>query len=105
LSTDLTSLFPVPTLILVWIATLAIAGGPLLWTSLNYRPVRRREILQGMANLVATGSWLTLGIAAVNAHERGLISVLTSIFAMAFLLAGAGGSSLLIARLCPAEQS
>ena len=93
-----------PTLILVWIATLAIAGGPLVWR-LNYRPVTRCEILQGVANLVATGSWLTLGIAAVNAHERGLISVLTSIFAMAFLLAGAGCSSLLIARLCPAEQS
>jgi len=105
LSTDLTSLFHVPTLILVWIATLAIAGGPLLWRFLNYRPVRRSEILQGVANLVTTGSWLTLGIAAINAHERGLISVLTSIVAMAFLLAGVGGSSLLIARLCPDEQS
>ncbi|WP_375309679.1 hypothetical protein WHZ77_20955 [Bradyrhizobium sp. A5] len=103
--TDLSSLFHVPTLILAWIATLAIAGGPLLWRFLNYRPVTRCEILQAVANVVATGSWLTLGLAAINAHERGLISVFTSVLVMAFLFAGAAGASSLSARWCPDKRS
>lgn len=102
---SLTSLFYVPTLILVWIFTLAFAGGPLLWRFLNYRPVTRRAVVQAVSNIVATGCWLTFGTAAIAAYERGLISLSTSILAVALMFAGAAGGSALIARWCPDEQS
>ncbi|WBL81609.1 hypothetical protein I3J27_14745 [Bradyrhizobium xenonodulans] len=104
LSTSLVGLFHIPTLILAWIFTLAIAGGPLLWRFLNYTPVTRCAVVQAVSNFVATGCWLTFGSAAMNAHERGLISLFTSILAVAFLFAGAAGGSHLIARWCPDEQ-
>ena len=104
MSSTLTSLFHIPTLILTWTFTLAIAGGPLLWRFLNYEPVTRCGFVQAVANFVATGCWLTFGSAAMTAHQRGLISLPVSILAMAFLLGGAAGSSFLIARWCPEDQ-
>ena len=104
LSSSLTSLFDGPFLILIWIFTFAIAGGPLLLKFLNYRPVTRCAVLHAVAKVVTTGCWLTFGTAAMNAHERGLISVFTSILAVAFVFAAAAGGSLLIARWCPDEQ-
>ncbi|HEV2157661.1 hypothetical protein [Bradyrhizobium sp.] len=47
---------------------------------------------------------MTFGTAAMTAHERGLISLPAGVLAVAFMLAGAAGSSFLIARLCPEEQ-
>jgi hypothetical protein len=104
-SSGLTSLFHLPTLILAWISAFAFAGGPLLWKFLNYRPVTRCAVVQAVSNAIATGCWLTLGIATIAANERGLISTPTSVVAMALLLAVAAGSSTLIARWCPDEQS
>lgn len=104
LSPSLTDLFHVPTLIYAWGFTLVITGGPLLLKFLNYRPVTRCAVLQAASSFVTTACWLTLGAAAINAHERGLISLSTSILTMACLLAGAAGSSFLIARWCPDEQ-
>ena len=104
MSTGLTSLFHIPTLILIWIATLATAGGPLLWRFLNYRPVTRCAFVQAVSNFVATGCWLTFGTAVMSAFEHGLISVFTSILAVAFLFAGVAGGSFLITRWCPDEQ-
>lgn len=98
------SLFHVPTLILAWIFTLALVGGPLVLKFLNYRPVTRCAVVQAMSNVVVTGCWLALGMAAIAAHEHGLISTPTSILAMASLLAVAAGSSALIARWCSDEQ-
>jgi hypothetical protein len=90
-------------LVLVWVFALAIAGGPLLWRFLNYRPVTRCAVLRGVANVVATGSWLTFGTAAINAHERGLISMSTTILAVASLFAVVAGGSFLIGRWCRPE--
>ncbi|WP_354176940.1 hypothetical protein [Bradyrhizobium sp. LA6.1] len=60
--------------------------------------------MQAVSNVVATGSWLTFGAATINAYQRGLISVFTSILAVALLFAGAAGGSFLTARWCPDEQ-
>jgi hypothetical protein len=100
----LTSLFHIPTLILIWVFTLAFAGGPLLWRFLNYQPVTRCAFVQAVANAIGSGCWMTFGTAAMTAHERGLISLPAGVLAVAFMLAGAAGSSFLIARLCPEEQ-
>ncbi|WP_157195714.1 hypothetical protein [Bradyrhizobium sp. YR681] len=105
MSSSFTSLLHVPTLVIAWIFTLVFAGGPLLWKFLNYRPVTRCALVQAVLNVVATGSWLTLGMAVIAAQEHGLISTPTSVLAMALLLAVAAGSSTLIARWCPDEQS
>lgn len=102
---DLTSLFHVPTLILIWAFTLAFAGGPLLWKFLNYNPVTRCAVVQAVSNLVASGCWLTFGTAAINAFERGLISLRMSVLAVALLFAAVAGGSFLVARWCPDQQS
>ena len=104
LSSSLTSLFHIPTLILIWVFTLALAGGPLLWRFLNYQPVTRCAFVQAVANAIGSGCWLTFGTAVMTAHQRGLISLPVSILAVAFMLAGAAGSSFLIERWCPEEQ-
>ncbi len=64
----------------------------------------RCAVLQVVWNVVATGGWLTFGSAAMNAHERGLISMPTSILAVASLFATVAGGSFLIGRWCPDEQ-
>lgn len=92
-------------LILVWGFALVIAGGPLLWRFLNHRQVTRCAVVQVVSNVVATGGWLTFGTAAMNAHERGLISMSTTILAVASLFAAVAGGSFLIGRWCPDEQS
>ncbi|OKO91397.1 hypothetical protein AC629_02645 [Bradyrhizobium sp. NAS80.1] len=103
MSSGLTSLFDVPMLALAWVFALAFAGGPLLLRFLNYRPVTRCAVLRGVSNVVATGGWLTFGTAALNAHERGLISMSTTILAVASLFAAVAGGSFLIGRWCPDE--
>jgi len=101
---DLTGLFDGPFLLLIWASTLVFAGGPLLWKFLNYKPVTRCAAMQAAANFVTSGCWLTFGSAAMNAHQRGLISWPTSILAVALMFAGAAGGQFLIARWCPDEQ-
>ena len=104
LSSSLTSLFDGPFLILIWALTLAFAGGPLLWRFLNYRPVTRCAVVQAASNAVGSGCWFTFGTAAIDAFQRGLISLPISILAVTLLFAAVAGSSLLIARWCPDEQ-
>ena len=104
MSSSLAELFDMPTLILLWVFTLALAGGPLLWKFLNYQPVTRCAFVQAVANAIGSGCWLTFGTAVMTAHQRGLISLPVSILAVAFLLTGAASSSFLIARWCPEEQ-
>ena len=84
-----------------WDLALALAGGPLLWKFLNYRPVTRRALLRAALNFIATGCWITFGVAAINAYERGLISLPTSIFAVAALFAVVAGGSHLMERWYP----
>lgn len=105
MSSSLTDLFHVPTLIFGWVFALGLTCGPLLLKFLNYRPVTRCAVVQAVASFVVTGCWLTFGAAAISAHERGLISFLSSILVVACLLASAGASSFLIARWCPDKQA
>jgi hypothetical protein len=84
-----------------WGLALALAGGPLLWRFLNYRPVTRRACLRAALNFIATGCWITFGVGAINAYERGLISLPMSIFAVAALFAIVAGGSHLMARCYP----
>jgi len=104
LPSSLTGLFDVPFLILIWALTLAFTGGPLLWRFLNYKPVTRCAVVQAAANVVASGCWFTFGTAAINAFERGLISLPISILAVALVFAGVAGGSFLISWWCPDEQ-
>lgn len=105
LSPHLTDLFYVPTLIFGWVSALGVSCGPLLLKFLNYRPVTRRAVLQAVSSFVVTGGSLTLGTAAISAHERGLISFPTSVLLVGCLLTGAAASSFLIARWYPDEQA
>lgn len=105
LSASSTSLFDGPFLIVIWAFTLAFAGGPLLWRFLNYKPVTRCVVLQAASKALGTGCWLTFGTAAINAFERDLISLPVSILAVALLFAAVAGSSFLIVRWCPDDQS
>ncbi|MGY8709367.1 hypothetical protein RAD16_26790 [Bradyrhizobium sp. 18BD] len=104
MSSSFADLFDMPLLTLIWVFMLAFAGGPLLWKFLNYRPVTRCAVVQAAANFVGSGCWLTFGTAAMTAHQRGLISLPTSILLVASVLACAAGSSFLIERWCPDEQ-
>nr|WP_244611966.1 hypothetical protein [Bradyrhizobium amphicarpaeae] len=72
---------------------------------LNYRPVTRGAVLQAVSSFVVTGGYVTIGTAAIGAHERGLISWPASIVVMACLLAVAAGSSFLIERWYPDERA
>ena len=98
-------LFHVPTLICAWVLALGFTGGPLLLKFLNYKPVTRGAILRAVSSFVVTGGYLTIGTAAISAHDRGLISWPTSIVLMACLLAAAAGSSFLIERWYPDERA
>ena len=84
-----------------WGFALALAGGPLLWRFLNYRPVTRRALVHAAWKFVATGCWMTFGTGAINAYERGLISLPMSIFAVAVLFAVVAGGSHLMERCYP----
>jgi hypothetical protein len=105
LSFDWTSLFATPIVAAAWGVALALAGGPLLWRFLNYRPVTRRARLHAAWNFVATGCWIMFGIGAINAYERGLISLPMSIFAVAVLFAVVAGGSHLMQRWYPERGS
>jgi hypothetical protein len=101
LSFGWTSLFVTPMMAATWGVALALAGGPLLWRFLSYRPVTRRALLHAAWNFVATGCWMTFGNGAINAYERGLISLPVSIFAEAVLFAVVACGSLLMERWYP----
>ena len=75
LSFGWTDLFATPMLAAAWGFALTIAGGPLLWSFLNYRPVTRRALLLAAWKFIATGCWITVGTGTINAYERGLISL------------------------------
>ncbi len=105
LSSGWTSLFDPSILAAIWALALAIGGGPLLWRFLNYRPVTRNAVLNAAWNFVATGCWFTFGNGAINAHERGMISLPMSILAVALLFVVAAGGSLLMQRWCPDTQT
>jgi hypothetical protein len=96
-----TSLFPAAMMVAVWGGALAIAGGPLLWRFLSYRPVTRRAFLHGAWNFVAIGCWITFGNGVINAYERGFTPLPLSIFAVAVLFAGLVGGSYLMGRWYP----
>jgi len=98
LSSGWISLFDVPMLAALWATMLAIAGGPLLWRFLAYRPVTWSAVLEAAWHLVAVGCWFTFGNGAINAYKRGLISLPTSVLAVALLFAGLAGGSLVLAR-------
>ncbi|MBB4370309.1 hypothetical protein GGD63_003104 [Bradyrhizobium sp. cir1] len=104
MSPILNSLLDLPILIVVWAFALAFGGGPLLLRFLNYKPVARCAVVQAVSHVVAIGCWLTFGTAAINAFERGLIALSTSILVVACLFAVVAGGSFLIARWCPDEQ-
>lgn len=104
LSSSLTSLFDIPFLIAIWALTPVVVGGPLLLRFLNYKPVTRCAVVQTVAKVLGTGCWLTFGTAAINASERGMISLPVSILTMALLITAAAGSSFLIERWCPDQQ-
>jgi hypothetical protein len=101
LSFGWTSLFATPMAAAMWGVAFAFAGGPLLWRFLSYRPVTRRALLHAAWNFFATGCWMTFGNGAINAYERGLISLPMGIFAVAVLFAVVAGGSHLMERLYP----
>ncbi|WP_298244191.1 hypothetical protein [uncultured Bradyrhizobium sp.] len=101
----LIDLFHIPTLILAWAFTLALTAGPLLLKFLNDEPVTRCAVLQAVASFITTGCWLAFGSAAINAYERGLVSLPMSILAVACMFAAGAGSSFLIERRCSDQQA
>jgi hypothetical protein len=101
LSTDLLS---TGLLAFAWIAALVIAGGPLLWAFLRYKPITRGRYLHAALNFVAVGSWLTIGNAATKAYERGLISLFTCIVTIFLLFLAVVGGGTLLARRYPTGE-
>lgn len=93
-----TSLIDLQLLVLVWASVLAMEGGPLLWRFLNYQPVTRCAVLLAVSNAVGSGCGMMFCFAVINARERGLISLFTTVLALAILFGSLIGRSFLIAR-------
>jgi hypothetical protein len=90
--------------LLAFAGAVVIAGGPLLWAFVRYKPITRRAYLHAVLNFVAIGSWLTIGNAATKAYERGLISLFTCIVIVFLLLVVVAGGGALVAWRYPTGE-
>ena len=83
---------------------LLVAGGPLLWAYLRYRPITRRNCLYAAGVFVTGSIWLIVGNGAKVAYEAGMISATTCFIAVGSMFIILGGGTFLLSRRYPNAQ-
>jgi hypothetical protein len=92
-----------PNVLLGYAVASVLWGIPLLWRYLSHQPITRHRAVYTAWNIAIVGPGLTIGNAITTAHERGMISLLTTAIAVAIWFAVFGGGSSLLERWYPEE--